>query len=101
MAKQVLIENGAADTTGETTLIIKEQALFAAIGTFGGATVTFEYSIDGSTGWVSAKYEDGTVVEVTENENQIKATFQPSEYSVRGVITGGDINTDLTLTMTG
>lgn len=98
MAKEVLIQNGGEDEVGESKPVKRTRALFACIGTWGGASVKIAYSINGSD-FVYARYEDGSDVEITEDVIDEFAQYVVSEYTVRAEIIGGDGTTDITVTM--
>jgi len=98
--KQMLIVNGAANTTGDSFPIASSESSFAIIGTMGGASVSFELSRD-NINWAAAKDRDNNVFSTTDLDQAIGFGPIAEGYNIRVVITGGSGTTSITVIRDG
>jgi len=99
MAKFALIENGIANQIGESKPVFNNANVLLAFGTWGGAVIRIDITIDGEN-WCECRYEDFTTAELTETVCYLTGHPFTSNISIRVRIVGGDATTNLTVIMT-
>jgi len=93
---QVLISNGAQDTTGDSFPVGSAKSSLWVAGVFGGASVTFEISRDNIT-WIAARDDFDDVYSIDSERAGIRLGWLANSYNIRVVITGGDGSTSITV----
>ena len=90
MLSFTLFENQTTNATSNSADFIIATGAVAVSGTFDGATVTMEASLDGGTTFIAA---------TTATEAAIKAYKCTKQTKMRAVITGAGASTSLTVIM--
>ena len=96
--KQQLQTAGVLNETGASKPSFGGSAIFAVTGTFGGASVAIQVTVDGVT-WSPIHDSTGTAIAITAATQDVYVETIKQELSVRSVITGGDGTTALVITM--
>jgi len=91
---QVLISNGAQDTTGDGFPVGSSKSSLWVEGVFSGATVTFEISRDNKK-WIAARDDFDDVYAIDSERAGIRLGWLSNSYNIRVKITGGDGNTKI------
>lgn len=71
--------------------------MVAATGTFAGASLAIELSVDGGTTWFAATDDSGTALAFTSADAKILET---GEAKVRGTLSSAATTTDIDMTLT-
>ncbi len=96
--KQELQTAGVLNETGTIKYSGGGSVILAVTGTFGGASVAVEVSVDGTI-WSPNHDASGAAVAITAATQDIYVEEIKQELGVRSVITGGDGTTALVITL--